>query len=183
MDISAIKHKRFPVFFFLGLSALVLLLAGCAYQTVAHLKRNPWQLKTEQTLEMNYLIFQYTCNQEREKLTVTGTAQLKPGSIPDWAQQAQDVWLGAYLNDHRGRILAKDLKMLQTDQEDSNTGFAFVFDLKPEVMGSPGPLFLTFGYRLVFGTGSGTGEDTAASGSTPEDRNVFFASESALFHE
>ncbi|MCF8104636.1 MAG: hypothetical protein K9K64_04075 [Desulfohalobiaceae bacterium] len=172
-----------PVFILSGLLAVIFSLAGCAYQSVAHLKRNPWQPEKEQTLNMNYLVFDYTCRQETESLSVSGMARLKSKSVPDWAVQAKDVWLGAYLSDQRGGILAKDLIILQTGRLDIQKGFAFDFELTPESMGSAGPLFITFGYRLVLTTDQQKGRTISTESDSKSEENVFFASESAMFYK
>ncbi|MCF8038141.1 MAG: hypothetical protein K9K79_02395 [Desulfohalobiaceae bacterium] len=171
-----------PVFILFGLLAVVFLLTGCAYQSVAHLKRNPWQPEKKQTLNMNYLVFDYTCRQERESLSVNGLARLKQDSVPDWAVRARDVWLGAYLSDQRGSILAKDLIILQAGKLDIQKGFAFGFDLTPQSMGSAGPLFITFGYRLVLTTDQQKGQIKSAETDLESEADVFFATESALFY-
>ncbi len=168
--------------FGLGLLAalFVFFCTGCAYQTVAHLKRNPWQLQQKQTLEMKYLTFHYACSQETDSLRVQGFALVRPDTVPEWVGYAKDVWLGAYLSDRRGSVLAKDLIILKPQKLDKQKGFSFDVKLEPQDMGSPGPLFLTFGYRLVL-----TADPELQPKSSPDretEKPVFFASESSLLN-
>ncbi|MCF8109431.1 MAG: hypothetical protein K9J81_10600 [Desulfohalobiaceae bacterium] len=177
MKVSIVKARQciaVPLGFLAVLS--VLLLTGCAHQTVAHLKRNPWQLGQEQTLAMKYLTFEYVCSQETDSLRVRGSALVRPDTVPEWVVYAKDVWLGAYLSDRRGSVLAKDLVILKSQQLDKRKGFPFDVQLEPQDMGSPGPLFLTFGYRLVLTAGVEPGPDAET------EKPVFFASESSLLN-
>ena len=160
----------------------VSLFCGCAYQTVSHLKRNPWQVGQAQSLKMKYLEFHYVCSQETDSLRVEGSALIRQDTVPDWVGHARDVWLGAYLSDRRGSVLAKDLIILNSQKLDMRTGFQFEVQLEPEDMGSPGPLFLTFGYRLVLTADPEAEQAPETASDSDREKAVFFASESSLLN-
>ena len=177
MKVSIPKATQCVLYQLGFLAALsVFFFTGCAHQTVAHLKRNPWQLDQEQTLAMKYLTFEYVCSQETDSLRVRGQALIRPDTVPEWVVYAKDVWLGAYLSDRRGSVLAKDLVILKSQELNKQKGFPFDVQLEPQDMGSPGPLFLTFGYRLVLTAGAETGPEAET------EKSVFFASESSLLN-
>lgn len=164
------------------LALMLLLASGCAHQTVTHLKRNPWKVNQTQMLKMKYLVFSYACSQQTDSLQVRGSAQIRPETVPGWVQYAKDVWLGAYLSDRRGRVLANDLIILEPQTLNQSKGFPFELELEPQGMGSPGPLFLTFGYRLVLTSAPEVEDKQSSSQEHKTERTVFFASESSLLN-
>ncbi len=172
MRTKAIQFLHCP-----GLLCLLLLLlfsSGCSYQSVRHLNRQVWIPDSRQQLQMNYLNFDYKTSNAAGGLQVQGTARPRMETLPDWAAWSKDIWLGAYLCDQEGLVLAQDLQILPAQAIDMEQGYEFQFSLQPQNMGSPGPVFLTFGYRLVL-----TQDPASTEGSAPE-KQVFFASESAL---
>jgi len=96
---------------------------------------------------MNYLDFHYTTYQMDEKLYVIGRAYPLLKKLPKWGSWVDEIWLGVYLSDSNGRVLAQDIRIL-SPQKITPNGFPFSFVLKPKRFGSPGPLYITFGYRL-----------------------------------
>ncbi|MFO8032850.1 MAG: hypothetical protein R6U22_09925 [Desulfohalobiaceae bacterium] len=154
--------------------ALLVLGSACSHQSVRHLDKQIWVPETEQTLQMKYMDFTYQAQKEKSKIRLQGRAQPRQESLPEWASWSRDIWLGAYLCDREGLVLAQDLKVLPAQAIDQDQGFAFEFSLEPQNMGSPGPVFITFGYRLVL-----TPEESEPQGQDAEEK-VFFASESAL---
>jgi len=160
-----------------ALAGLLTLVLGCTYQSVHHLKRQAWEADSQSTLSMNYLAFAYICGQQEDGLSVQGRAYPRTEAIPEWAGWIDDIWLGAYLSDSSGRVLAKSLRILSPQPLNPGEGLPFEFNLKPNDMGSPGPVFISFGYRLVL-TPSESYRDSGQL--TPDPKSIFFASESAL---
>jgi hypothetical protein len=159
------------------LAGLLVLVQGCTYQSVHHLKRQAWEVDNQNTLSMDYLTFSYICGQQEASLSVQGRAYPRKEAIPEWAGWIDDIWLGAYLSDQSGRVLASSLRILSPQPLKPEEGLPFEFNLKPNDMGSPGPVFISFGYRLVLTPK----ESSRDSGQPPQDpKNIFFASESAL---
>jgi hypothetical protein len=160
-------------------AALLAGLLACASQTVGHLKQHPWSLDQPQSLRTNYLSFDFLCSQDPKGLQVRGQAYPRPdGPIPDWATWARDLWLGVYLSDRSGQVLAQKIEVLPPQALSRARPIEFSFVLKPHSMGEPGPVFISFGYRLVLAPGPQ--KKTAQSAEDREDTPVFFASESAL---
>lgn len=148
---------------------------ACSHQSVRHLSKQVWVPDTQdKTLQMKYLNFAYTAQKEKNKINLQGKAWPRQESIPDWASWSRDIWLGAYLCDKKGSVLAQDLKVLPAQNIAQNQGIAFEFFLEPKDMGSPGPVYITFGYRLVL-----TPQKDGSPGGDTEEK-VFFASEAAL---
>jgi hypothetical protein len=157
-----------------ALVALTLLVASCAHLSVVHLDKKPWTLGQQETLAMRYWEFTYTSHLENNRLVVTGTARPVAGAIPEWATWIQDLWMQIYLSDDRSKVLAKDLRLYLPTTLDHAKGVPFEFHLTPESLGSSGPLYVSFGYRMEL-----TAEkSTQGSASKAE---VFFASQGALF--
>ncbi len=123
------------------------LLIGCTNATVMHLKKNPWRINQPQVLKMNYMIFHYTVYQDVRGIYVIGRAYPRREKIPHWGKWAAEIWLGVYLSDRRGDIIARDIR-IYPPQEITSNGFPFTFIIKPQSFGGPGPLYITFGYRL-----------------------------------
>ncbi len=162
-----------------SLAILVLAAASCATQSVRHLKQQPWSLGEPQSMQTNYLRFDFLCTQDPGGLKVQGAAYpLEDGPIPDWAIWARDLWLGAYLSDRSGQVLAQEVRILPPQHLNQLHPIRFDFVLEPHSMGEPGPVFISFGYRLVLSSepGSSPAEDKDAGEESP----IFFASESAL---
>ena len=160
-------------------AVLLLAVSSCASQSVRHLKQHPWSLDKPQMMRTNYLRFHFVCSQDPEGLQVQGTAHpLQDGPIPDWGTWARDLWMGAYLSDRSGRVLAQEIQVLPPQRLTQDQPISFTFVLQPHSMGEPGPVFISFGYRLVLAP-SPAGTETKDNG--PRDNSpVFFASESAL---
>jgi hypothetical protein len=129
---------------------------------------------------MKYLNFQYKCKQFGSQLRVFGTALPKDKSIPQWACWTREIWLGAYLSDQDAKVIAKKILILPPQRFDPAHGFPFQMTLQPHDMGSPGPLFITFGYRLVLTDHSSDATSQEQDKTCPSKEHVFFASESAL---
>ncbi len=154
-------------------------LISCASQTVRHLKQHPWSLDKPQSMRTNYLRFDFICTQNPKGLEVQGKAlPLSDGSIPKWATWARDLWLGAYLSDRSGQVLAQEIKVLPAQELSQSHPIEFSFALKPHSMGKPGPVFISFGYRLVLAPGPQ--QVLEKTGKNHDTSPVFFASESAL---
>ena len=154
--------------------------AACATQSVLHLKQEPWSLDEPQSMRTNYLRFDFLCSQGREGLRVQGSASPLPdGPIPDWAVWARDLWLGAYLSDRTGQVLAQEVKVLQPQHLTRAHPISFSFVLEPHSMGEPGPVYISFGYRLVLASGPAD-QPEKKDGPPGAKSPVFFASESAL---
>ncbi len=151
-----------------------LLMAGCAHLSVVHLDKNPWSLGQENTLAMRYWEFSYTSQLVDNKLVVSGTAKPVAGAIPEWATWIQDLWMQIYLSDDQSRVLAKDLRLYLPTVLDHGKGVPFEFHLAPESLGSSGPLYISFGYRMEL-----TAEKNTLGANAPG--KVFFASQGALF--
>ena len=153
---------------------MILLVTSCAHLSVVHLDKKPWTLGQQDTLTMRYWEFSYTSRLEDNKLVVTGTAVPVTGAIPEWATWIQDLWMQIYLSDDQSRVLAKDLRLYLPTRLDLENGVPFEFHLAPQSLGSSGPLYVSFGYRMEL-----TAEkNTLGTRSTSE---VFFASQGALF--
>jgi hypothetical protein len=157
-----------------ALVLLTLLVAACAHLSVVHLDKKPWVLGQQETLAMRYWEFSYTSRLEDNKLVVTGTARPVAGAVPEWATWIQDLWMQIYLSDDQSRVLAKDLRLYLPTQLDHEKGVPFEFHLAPQSLGSSGPLYISFGYRMEL-----TAEKSTL-GLNSKDQ-VFFASQGALF--
>ena len=157
-----------------ALVLVTLLVASCAHLSVVHLDKKPWTLGQQETLAMRYWEFTYTSRLEENKLIVTGTAKPVAGAIPEWATWIQDLWLQIYLSDDSSRVLAKDLRLYLPTHLDPEKGVPFEFHLTPQSLGSSGPLYISFGYRMEL-----TAEKSTLGANSKAD--VFFASQGALF--
>ncbi len=155
------------IFIFINIFFLVV---GCTKPTVLHLKKNELKNNKNQILEMKYLIFNYQCKQIKDGFSIKGTAYPRYDKIPPWGRFAEEIWIGSYLCDRKGNILAQKIKLLPP-QPLSSHGFPFHFRLKPSDFGSPGPIFITFGYRLKI--------SNAYPHSTTKNPKIFFAIEKA----
>jgi hypothetical protein len=71
-------------------------------------------------------------------------------------------------------VLAKDLRLYLPTSLDHDKGVPFEFHLTPESLGSSGPLYISFGYRMELTAQKNT---MGAQGTS----QVFFASQGALF--
>ncbi len=153
----------------------LLILLGCAHLSVVHLDKKPLVHGQPESLAMRYWTFTYTSRVEENRLIISGAALPVPGSIPTWATWIQDLWMQAYLSDDQSKVLAKDLRLYLPMDLDPRQGVPFEFHLTPEALGSSGPLYLSFGYRMELTPGRST---QIAPGQEPR---VFFASQGALF--
>ncbi len=157
----------------------VLLITGCAYQTVSHLKKKPWNPDTTEVLDMDYLRFEYMARNQEDSLRVTGVACPKRHPIPGWADWIDDMWLATYLSDDTGRVLARKFTMITPRELDYDQCIDFDFTLEPQDVGQPGPVYVSFGYRMVL-TAHPYAADDPTAGDLEQEKDVFFASESAL---
>lgn len=158
----------------MGLLILSLMVGACAHLSVVHLDKKPWTLGQQEILPMRYWEFTYTSRLEENRLIVTGTAKPVAGAIPQWATWIQDLWMQIYLSDDQSRVLAKDLRLYLPTRLDHAQGVPFEFHLTPEALGSSGPLYISFGYRMELTAEKNTLGANATS-------QVFFASQGALF--
>lgn len=167
------KHPwgLFPVC--LALSAV--LLSACAHLSVIHLDKNPWVLGHQESLRMRYWNFSYTSRLEENRLVVSGIATPVEGAIPDWASWIQDLWMQIYLSDDHSQVLAKDLRLYLPTELDRQNGIPFEFHLMPETLGSSGPLYISFGYRMELAS------ERPGQNATGRPPQVFFANQGALF--
>lgn len=158
----------------LFLVILLVALTACAHLSIIHLDKNLWSLGKQETLEMRHWNFEYTSKMENNRLIISGRAIPNSTSIPTWASWVQDLWVQVYLSDDDSRVLAKDLRLYLPMDLDRNQGVPFEFFLTPDGLGSSGPLFISFGYRM---------ELTAGRSPQPilgQETQVFFASQGAL---
>lgn len=157
----------------------ILLLAGCAQLNVGHLERKPWRLQQQETLSLQFWRFEYQPHPKEERYEVLGRAYPLTKGLPEWATHIEELWFAVYLNDSRGRVLAKDVQVLPPNDLTPDVveeGLPFHFALQPEDIGQSGPLFVTFGYRMVLTPPPGV----AASDEAQKEPRVFFANEGAL---
>jgi len=154
--------------------AAIFLLAGCSHLSVRHLKRQPWSLETVQVLEMKFWRFEYAATPGTDTFLVRGRAY-PTDAVPAWAGWVQDLWLESYLADTSGEVIAKDLRLYQPRDLEHDKGLYFEFTLRPDRLGDPGQLFLTFGYRMKLTESRPDAEDQ-----DEDTGRVFFASEGAL---
>jgi hypothetical protein len=127
---------------------------------------------------MDYFSFQFTSRPQGQEISFTGRAYPLHEQLPSWAEWIADLWIAAYLSDNQGQVLAKDLRMYSSRPLDYEQGIPFSFVLKPSELGSAGPLYVTFGYRLVLTAVAG-GHARYDLG-LEDEQDVFFANESAL---
>lgn len=153
----------------------LLLLTACAHLSVVHLDKKQWIQGRDETLAMRYWTFVYTSRVENNRLIISGTALPVPGSIPSWATWIQDLWMQAYLSDDQSKVLAKDLRIYLPMDLDPRQGVPFEFHLAPESLGSTGPLYISFGYRMELTP------DRSSQPAPGQEPRVFFASQGALF--
>ena len=169
--------------FRLDLPTLLLLslsLLGCTHLSVKHLRKNPWTLNSNQTLEMSFWRFEYEGTFINNTYMIKGVAYPKKDVIPGWAEWIQDLWLSAYLSDINGYVVARDIKVYQPCKLDYNQGVKFEFVLQPEKLPSAGPLFVTFGYTMQLTSNQFDKSAIAKRPLTGDKGNVFYASQWAM---
>ncbi len=161
-------------FLLIFLLMILFLLWSCSqHESVRHLERKAWNPETKQQLKMKYLTFDYFSRSSENKIEIQGTAQPREDALPSWASWSKEIWLGAYLCDQEGQVLAQDVKVF-SPRDIRDQAIEFQFELHPQHLGSPGAVYITYGYRLVLTRDPETDLD-------PElKKQVFFASESAL---
>ncbi len=164
-----------------------MLLAGCAQLNVGHLERKPWRLQQSETLSLKFWRFEYQPLPQEERYSVRGRAYPLVQDLPEWATHVEELWFAVYLNDSQGRVLAKDVQVLPPSDLTPKVieqGLPFEFTLQPEDIGQSGPLYVTFGYRMVLTpppTDAAAQEDQGdKQESEQEDERIFFANEGAL---
>ena len=155
---------------------LLVLLMGCAHQSVYHLQRVPMASGgAEQLVDLDYWNFTFTTTDREGRVQVQGRALPRQSAMPPWAAWIEDLWMEAYLSDERGKVLARHLRVFDSRRLDFQEGVPFSFTLQPVEMGGPGRVYVSFGYRMVL---SRSASDHA--GSVSGNTDVFFASEGAL---
>lgn len=174
------SRKGKALFQAMGVLIALFLLTGCAAQTVRHLNRSQWKPETRQELVMDYVRFEYVSQRNAEGITVTGNAFPLAESVPEWAEWMEDLWIAGYLSDEGGEVLAKDIRLYTSRSLDFDRGIPFAFTLAPEEMGEPGPVYITFGYRLVLTALNPKKRKGPLGTLFDEKHDTFFASESAL---
>ncbi|MBZ2173583.1 hypothetical protein [Nitratidesulfovibrio sp. SRB-5] len=130
------------------LLACTSLLAGCGKQTVGHLARAQLQPDTPQAISMQYLRFTYRVVPLRESVGVRGQASLAPGALPAWATWYEQLTVMVYLSDASGRVLdTEEYDYLpRAVGDEGSLPFETRFYLAPD---DQGPLYVSFGYRMV----------------------------------
>jgi hypothetical protein len=167
------QHVTLPLW---TLVLLLLVLAhGCTHQSVYHLKRAPMVSDgKEQLVELDYWRFAFRSMDSEGGVQVHGAAHPRQeAAIPQWAVWIEDLWIEAYLSDERGRVLGRQLQVFDAQALDYEQGVPFSFLLMPAELGSPGRVYVSFGYRMVLSRAD-------EHGSAPGKQDVFFASEGAL---
>ncbi len=152
--------------FRLAVCLLLLALAGCSYQSVRHLHRQPWLLGEPQEVALKFWTFRYAATPLPGAFGVQGEASPRLDAIPGGPRRLEELCLTAYLSDQNGRVLAQSAQTYLPRDLDARPA-VFDFTLVPD-SSDAGPLYVAFGYRMVLGPGS-----SGASG-------VFFASEGAV---
>lgn len=125
-----------------------ILLSGCASLDVSHLERRPWKLNSLEKVSMEFMKFEYEVVPRKGSFGLRGTAVIKENSVPVWASWISELWIQGYLSDADGNVLATGLQVFSPCRLDKSSPKIFDFELKPESL-NPGPLFVSFGYRLV----------------------------------
>lgn len=148
----------------------MLLLAACSQMNVKHLNRHIWELETPRSLPMKFWRFDYRITPVSDQFMVRGEAMPVPDSIPEWAENIEDIWFAAYLSDKGGSVIAQDLRVFEPGPLDRTAGISFEFTLRPDALPTSGDLYITFGYRMKL----------AAGEEQPPGPGVFFASEGAM---
>lgn len=152
----------------IAVCCLLTALSGCATVSVRHLERTPWQTDSPESLQMKFFRFDYTAVPVDDGFGVRGVARLDMDRIPQWAGWMDEVWFEAYMSDRDGEVVARDLRVMVPRPLGQGT-LPFEFILRPESV-HEGPLYLSFGYRLVLS------ESRSEDGGHPP----FFASEGAI---
>lgn len=152
------------------LATILILATGCSHLSVKHLAMRPWHLNTSEEVALKFWRFDYRTEARRNGFAIIGKASPVADAVPHWADSVQELWLAAYVSDAKGRVVARDLLVFDPGPLPPDEGLPFLFELQPDKVQS-GPLFVTFGYRMVL-----SGPPAQPGG---PDR-VFFASESAL---
>ena len=161
------------------LAPIALLLAGaflasaCSHLSVRHLNRKPWVVNQRQSLETKFWRFAFESIPLEDGYGIRGVAYPLPEKLPPWATWAEELWFEAYLCDNQGTVIAKDIHVSLPRPLDPQRGVDVEFILKPEDLGSAGPLHVTFGYRLLASEGP-------PAGATPGSRPPFLAIERAM---
>ncbi|WP_291326586.1 hypothetical protein [Desulfovibrio sp. UCD-KL4C] len=130
----------------LGLA--VVMLSGCVHLDVSHLNRKPWQLEISKSVSMEFMDFDYQVIPRTDSFGVRGTAFIKKENVPAWAQWVGELWIQGYLSDEDGTVLAQGMQVFSPAKLEDGVGVPFDFELKPDQL-DVGPLFISFGYRLV----------------------------------
>lgn len=132
----------------LFLSLCLLLGAGCAGQSAAHLPLSQWKSAGLQTVQMRYLSFQYQVVRSGNETEILATAYPVIQRLPDWASWYGQIELSVYITDDKGIVLMeKKVALLPRPlQREGGLPVEVAFDLG---LRSGDPLFITFGYNLV----------------------------------
>ena len=135
------------------LVVLLFVAGGCSHLSVRHLNRKPWVVNQPQTLETKFWRFTFESVPMPDRYGVRGVAYPRVDKLPEWARWAEELWFEAYLSDDRGKVIAKDIHVSLPRALDPERGVAVEFVLEPEDLGGSGPLYVTFGYRMVLTEG------------------------------
>lgn len=130
------------------LSLVLTLLAGCARQTVGHLARAQMQTDTPQTISLQYLRVTYQVVPQPDSVSVRGHASPVPGALPDWARWYEQLAVMIYISDAAGRVLTTVEYDYPPGAVHSDDAFPFERLFPLDAVGS-GPLYVSFGYRMV----------------------------------
>jgi hypothetical protein len=158
------------------LLVLLPVLAGCSRMSVGHMQMNPWVMGQQQEVALKYWRFEYRTEPRTNGVDgylVTGRAYPAKDALPGWADWIDDLWLGAYVADADGEVLARDRRTYLPGPLALEKGLPFSFEMDPA--DGERPLRITFGYRMTLADGP---PDEA--GAEVEDRRLFFGSETAL---
>lgn len=151
------------------LALVVLFFPGCATKSAAHLARREFEVNHRESLDMDFWRFEYMVEPMREGFGIRGAAYLKPAKVPREKTWIDDLWFAAYLCGEDGRVLAQSIRIMPPRPAEPGQGVPFGFVIQPDNL-EDGPLFVTFGYRMVLTT------DRLA----PEREMPFFASQGAV---
>ncbi len=150
------------------LFALLGLLAGCAHLSVMHLERQPWTQGETRTYQMRFLRFEYQVVSLNGKTGIKGRALPVMAGIPENAGRIEEMSLTAFVSDAAGEVVFESVQPFLPGPFKAETVLNFDFLIQPEAL-QKDPVFISFGYRMMIGEGSGK-----------DSKTPFFASEGAV---
>lgn len=167
------KLKLLIYFFIL----LLINCLACTNLNVRHLTKRPIQINTPQEIKMRYLNFIFTARYgEKQTYIIKGNTFFK--NIPMWASYIQELWLTAYLCNEEGKVLAKELKVYQS-QPIPKKGLPFSFKLKIKKASYP-INYITFGYSFKLSPNANYKESLISHPLSGEKDLIFYASQKAF---